>query len=82
MKVQVTLRQQVRLGRAVGGRRAVRAGFGRSGPTTCAVGSAQTAHLTATRVTLVVDDLATTDPWSPRGLEVRGDVELVDGPGR
>lgn len=26
-------------------------------------------------VALVVDDLATTDPWTPRGIEIRGQAE-------
>lgn len=31
------------------------------------------------RVTLVVDDLETVDPWAPRGVEIRGIAEsLVD----
>lgn len=36
------------------------------------------------RVTLVVDDLATIDPWAPRGIELRGIAEpLTDlHPGR
>jgi pyridoxamine 5'-phosphate oxidase family protein len=27
----------------------------------------------------VVDDLASVDPWHPRGIEVRGRAEVVDG---
>jgi pyridoxamine 5'-phosphate oxidase family protein len=30
------------------------------------------------RVAFVVDDLVSTDPWSPRGLEVRGRAETFD----
>ncbi|MGI8910470.1 MAG: PPOX class F420-dependent oxidoreductase [Rubrobacteraceae bacterium] len=29
---------------------------------------------------LVVDDLASTDPWRPRGLEVRGRAEAIESP--
>ncbi|MEU2678175.1 PPOX class F420-dependent oxidoreductase [Streptomyces sp. NPDC007107] len=29
------------------------------------------------RVSLVVDDLASTEPWSPRGIEIRGTAELL-----
>ena len=29
---------------------------------------------------VVIDDLASTDPWRPRGIEVRGPAEAVDGP--
>lgn len=32
------------------------------------------------RVALVVDDLASTDPFRPRGIEVRGRAEAVGGP--
>jgi pyridoxamine 5'-phosphate oxidase family protein len=31
------------------------------------------------RAAIVIDDLASTDPWSPRGIEVRGAAEAVDG---
>ena len=31
------------------------------------------------RAALVVDDLASTDPWRPRGIEVRGRAEAVGG---
>ena len=31
------------------------------------------------RVSFVVDDLASTDPWRPRGVEVRGRAETVPG---
>lgn len=33
------------------------------------------------RVAIVIDDLASVDPWSPRGLEVRGTAELQDSGG-
>lgn len=29
------------------------------------------------RAAFVVDDLATVNPWAPRGIEVRGDVEVL-----
>jgi pyridoxamine 5'-phosphate oxidase family protein len=32
------------------------------------------------RAALVVDDLASTNPWQPRGIEVRGRAETVEGP--
>ncbi len=32
------------------------------------------------RSAFVVDDLASTDPWQPRGIEVRGRAEAVEGP--
>jgi pyridoxamine 5'-phosphate oxidase family protein len=32
------------------------------------------------RAALVVDDLASTDPWRPRGIEVRGAAEAVESP--
>lgn len=32
------------------------------------------------RVSLVVDDLASRDPWRPRALEVRGVAEALHGP--
>jgi pyridoxamine 5'-phosphate oxidase family protein len=32
------------------------------------------------RAALVVDDLASSDPWRPRGIEVRGRAEAVEGP--
>lgn len=32
------------------------------------------------RAALVVDDLASADPWRPRGIEVRGRAEAVEGP--
>lgn len=31
------------------------------------------------RAAIVVDDLASIDPWRPRGVEVRGRAEAVDG---
>ena len=33
------------------------------------------------RVAIVIDDLASVDPWAPRGLEVRGTAELQDSGG-
>ena len=33
------------------------------------------------RVAIVVDDLATVDPWRPRMIEVRGDVEVLPSGG-
>ena len=33
------------------------------------------------RVAIVIDDLASVDPWTPRGLEVRGTAELQDSAG-
>jgi pyridoxamine 5'-phosphate oxidase family protein len=33
------------------------------------------------RAAIVVDDLASTDPWRPRGVEVRGRAEIVTTPG-
>lgn len=32
------------------------------------------------RVSAVVDDLAATDPWSPRGVKVIGTATIEDGP--
>jgi pyridoxamine 5'-phosphate oxidase family protein len=32
------------------------------------------------RASIVIDDLASVDPWSPRGIEVRGQAEVVDAP--
>jgi pyridoxamine 5'-phosphate oxidase family protein len=32
------------------------------------------------RAAIVVDDLASTDPWRPRGVEVRGRAEAIGGP--
>lgn len=34
----------------------------------------------AARAAVVIDDLASTKPWHPRALEVRGRAESVDGP--
>jgi pyridoxamine 5'-phosphate oxidase family protein len=31
------------------------------------------------RASIVIDDLASTDPWRPRGIEVRGNAEALDG---
>jgi pyridoxamine 5'-phosphate oxidase family protein len=33
------------------------------------------------RAAIVIDDLASVDPWRPRGVEVRGRAEVVDDPG-
>ena len=32
------------------------------------------------RAAIVVDDLASVDPWRPRGIEVRGRAEVVNDP--
>ncbi|HLW95780.1 MAG TPA: PPOX class F420-dependent oxidoreductase [Solirubrobacteraceae bacterium] len=32
------------------------------------------------RAALVVDDLASTNPWRPRGVEVRGRAEVIEAP--
>ena len=32
------------------------------------------------RAAIVVDDMASTDPWRPRGVEVRGRAEAVEEP--
>ena len=32
------------------------------------------------RAALVVDDLVSTDPWQPRGIEVRGRAEAIEEP--
>ena len=32
------------------------------------------------RAALVIDDLASVDPWRPRGIEVRGRAEAIEGP--
>jgi pyridoxamine 5'-phosphate oxidase family protein len=32
------------------------------------------------RAAIVIDDLLSTDPWRPRGIEVRGRAEVVDDP--
>jgi pyridoxamine 5'-phosphate oxidase family protein len=34
----------------------------------------------AGRAAIVVDDLASTNPWRPRGVEVRGRAEAVEAP--
>ncbi len=40
-------------------------------------------HLLANpKATLVVDDLASTDPWKPRGVKVRGRAVLEDDGGK
>jgi pyridoxamine 5'-phosphate oxidase family protein len=31
------------------------------------------------RAAIVIDDLVSTDPWQPRGIEVRGRAEALDG---
>lgn len=33
------------------------------------------------RAAIVVDDLASTDPWRPRGVEVRGRADALPSPG-
>jgi pyridoxamine 5'-phosphate oxidase family protein len=33
------------------------------------------------RAAIVIDDLASVDPWRPRGIEVRGRAEIVRDPG-
>jgi len=33
------------------------------------------------RAAVVIDDLASVDPWRPRGIEVRGRAEIVSDPG-
>jgi pyridoxamine 5'-phosphate oxidase family protein len=35
-----------------------------------------------TKVTLLVDDLPSTDPWTPRYLRIYGEAELVEHEGR
>jgi pyridoxamine 5'-phosphate oxidase family protein len=32
------------------------------------------------RAAIVIDDLASTDPWRPRGVEVRGRAEIIHDP--
>ncbi len=32
------------------------------------------------RAAAVIDDLASTDPWRPRGIEIRGGAEAIDAP--
>jgi pyridoxamine 5'-phosphate oxidase family protein len=34
------------------------------------------------RVAIVIDDLVSTDPWTPRGIEVRGRAELHEDGGQ
>ncbi|HZS92503.1 MAG TPA: PPOX class F420-dependent oxidoreductase [Chloroflexota bacterium] len=34
------------------------------------------------RVAFVVDDLASTDPWRPRGIEIRGEADILDSGGQ
>jgi pyridoxamine 5'-phosphate oxidase family protein len=34
------------------------------------------------RVAFVVDDLASVDPWAPRGIEIRGEAEIRDTGGK
>lgn len=34
------------------------------------------------RAAIVIDDLASVDPWRPRGIEVRGSADALDGPPR
>jgi pyridoxamine 5'-phosphate oxidase family protein len=31
------------------------------------------------RASIVIDDLASVDPWRPRGIEVRGQAEAIEG---
>jgi pyridoxamine 5'-phosphate oxidase family protein len=33
------------------------------------------------RAAIVIDDLASVDPWRPRGVEVRGRADVIDDPG-
>ncbi|MGI8921620.1 MAG: PPOX class F420-dependent oxidoreductase [Solirubrobacteraceae bacterium] len=32
------------------------------------------------RAAIVIDDLASTDPWRPRGIEIRGRAEAINDP--
>lgn len=32
------------------------------------------------RAAIVIDDLATVEPWRPRGIEIRGRAETIDSP--
>jgi pyridoxamine 5'-phosphate oxidase family protein len=32
------------------------------------------------RASIVIDDLESVDPWTPRGVEIRGRAEAVEGP--
>jgi pyridoxamine 5'-phosphate oxidase family protein len=34
------------------------------------------------QVAIVIDDLASVDPWTPRGIEIRGVAQLHEGDGR
>ncbi len=34
------------------------------------------------QVAIVIDDLASVDPWTPRGIEIRGIAQLHEGDGR
>ncbi len=34
------------------------------------------------RATIVIDDLVSTDPWTPRGVKVRGSASIEDHEGR
>lgn len=34
------------------------------------------------RVAIVVDDLASVTPWTPRGIEIRGEAEVLDSGGQ
>src|SRR5438128_8299100 len=34
------------------------------------------------RAALVIDDLQSTNPWTPRGIKVRGAVDIVERQGR
>lgn len=34
------------------------------------------------RVAFVVDDLASTNPWRPRGIEIRGEADILDSGGQ
>jgi pyridoxamine 5'-phosphate oxidase family protein len=36
--------------------------------------------LATQRASFVVDDLASQDPWEPRGLKIRGPADIVAGP--
>lgn len=36
--------------------------------------------VTTGRAALVIDDIASTDPWRPRGVEIRGHAEAVVDP--
>lgn len=33
------------------------------------------------RAVVVIDDLAATEPWTPRGIKIRGAARIEDGPG-